>query len=191
VLQLRRPSPKTMQRLLSEARDATLTYPEVGATKALPMPASYRHNENQITVGRGQDIFERAVHALRGWQAQIGAGIEVVPAEAWVGRDETIILLIRAGGLWASAPCRVVYVIEEPDRFAFAYGTLPGHPERGEVAFEVTRDEAGEVDFRVWSFSRPVDRLARLGAPLTRRIQKRATHRYLTALREAARAESV
>jgi hypothetical protein len=28
------------------------------------------------------------------------------------------------------AVCRVVAVIDEPDRFGFAYGTLPDHPER-------------------------------------------------------------
>jgi uncharacterized protein (UPF0548 family) len=29
-------------------------------------------------------------------------------------------------------PCRVVYVLDEPERRGFAYGTLPGHPESGE-----------------------------------------------------------
>jgi uncharacterized protein (UPF0548 family) len=189
VLRLRRPSPESVRRILSEARDATPTYPEIGATNDRPLPAGYRHDEYRIVVGEGQAVFERAVQALRSWQAQLGAGIEVLPADAWVGRDETIVLLIRASGLWATAPCRVVYIIEEPDRFVFAYGTLPGHPERGEVAFAVTLEQTGEVDFRVWSFSHPVDPLARLGAPLTRRIQKLVTHRYLTAVRELARAD--
>ena len=38
------------------------------------------------------------------------------------------------------APCRVVYVVDEPDRRGFAYGTLPGHPEiDGELAKPKTR----------------------------------------------------
>ena len=41
----------------------------------------------------------------------------------------------QGGTVWATLPCRVIYVDEDPGRFAFAYGTLPGHPERGEVAF--------------------------------------------------------
>jgi len=101
--------------------------------------------------------------------------------------NETVVLLLRAALLWAPAPCGVVYVVEEADQFGFAYGTLPGHPEKGEVAFTVSRDGVGAVDFRVASFSRTVDPLARLGTPITRWIQKRVTRRYLTALPEAAR----
>ena len=56
--------------------------------------------------------------------------IEVVPDGAWVEQDETVILLIRAAGFWATAPCRVVYVVEEPGRFAFAYGTLSRAPRK-------------------------------------------------------------
>jgi len=99
----------------------------------------------------------------------------------------TVLLLIGVGPLHAVAPCRVVYVVEEPDEFSFAYGTLPGHPERGEVAFTVRLDASGTVTFHVHSFSRAVDPLARLGAPLARRLQQRVTRGYLTALQEAVR----
>jgi uncharacterized protein (UPF0548 family) len=81
----------------------------------------------------------------------------------------------------------VVYVVDAVDQFGFAYGTLPGHPEMGEVAFTVSRNSAEEIGFRVLSFSRTVDPLARLGAPVTRWVQKRVTRRYLTALGQAAR----
>jgi uncharacterized protein (UPF0548 family) len=110
-----------------------------------------------------------------------------VPPDATVGENETVILLLRAAGLWAPAPCRVVYVIESADQFGFAYGTLPGHPEMGEVAFTVSHDSAEGVDFCVTSFSRTIDPLARLGAPVTRWVQKRVTSRYLTALVHASR----
>jgi uncharacterized protein (UPF0548 family) len=150
------------------------------------MPAGYRHDLSEIELGRGPDVFLAAVRALRGWQAQVGAGIEVVPPDAWVDDEETVLLLIRVGVFWATAPCRVVYITDEPDRFSFAYGTLPGHPEVGEVAFSVDRDSADSVSFRVTSFSRPADPLARLGAPFARRLQKRVTRDYLTALQAAS-----
>lgn len=95
-------------------------------------------------------------------------------------------LLLRAAGLWAPAPCRVVYVVDEPNEVGFAYGTLPGHPETGEAAFTVSRDPSGEVNFVVTSFSRTIDLLARMGAPVARLVQRRVTRRYVTALREAA-----
>lgn len=79
-------------------------------------------------------------------------------------------------------------MIEEPNEVGFAYGTLPGHPECGEAAFTLMRGDDGQVAFVVRSFSRRVDPLARLGAPLARLAQTRVTRRYLTALAEAAQA---
>ena len=52
--------------------------------------------------------------------------------------------------------CRVVAVVDEPDRFGFAYGTLPVHPEQGEESFVVVRADAGGARFDVQAVSRPV-----------------------------------
>jgi uncharacterized protein (UPF0548 family) len=187
VLRLRKPSQRALEALLDQARASAPTYAEVGATKSVSLPTGYRHDRYEARVGEGSDVFERSVRALRKWQPQIGAGVEVVPRDAWVDEKETVVLLLRAAGLWAPAPCRVVYVVDEVDQFGFAYGTLPGHPEMGEVAFMISRDSIEQIDFRVTSFSRTVDPLARLGTPVTRWVQKRVTRRYLTALVEAAR----
>jgi uncharacterized protein (UPF0548 family) len=186
VLFVRRPTGGTLDRLLGVARAGRPTYAEVGATEEEAFPGGYRHDEDELRLGGGEDRFVRAVSAVRGWQAQLGAGVEVVPAGARVVDGQTVLLLIRAAGLWTVAPCRVVYVREEADRFAFAYGTLPGHPEQGEVSFSVTRGAEGEIVFRVASFSRPVDRLARLARPLSRRIQRRVTLEYLSSIKRAA-----
>ena len=185
---LRRPTAATLERLLAEARSARATYAEIGATARGEWPQGYRHDVDELELGSGSDVFTRAVSATRSWRAQLGAGIEVVPSGAEVAEGEVVLLLIRAAGLWAVAPCRVVYVHDEPDRFDFAYATLPGHPERGEASFSVIRRPDGEVVFRVASFSRPVDLFARLGRPWSRRIQRRVTLRYLTAIRSATTA---
>ena len=74
---------------------------------------------------------------------------------------------------------RVVYVVDEPRRRGFAYGTLPGHPETGEEAFVVELQEGDEVTFTITAFSRPASRLARAAGPVGRRIQGWATNRYL------------
>ena len=78
----------------------------------------------------------------------------------------------RFGPLRIVAPTRVVYVIDEPDRRGFAYGTLPGHPESGEEVFIVER-QAGSTSVEVRAFSRPGRWFTRLGAPVARRIQRR------------------
>jgi hypothetical protein len=53
------------------------------------------------------------------------------------------------------APCRVVYVIDEPRRRGFAYGTLPGHPESGEEAFVLEQRDDGTIASNIIAFSRP------------------------------------
>jgi uncharacterized protein (UPF0548 family) len=108
----------------------------------------------------------------------------VVPAGAPISEGTTVAVLTSVGPLTVLASCRIVVVVDEPDRFGFAYGTLPAHPEEGEERFVVTRDDAGAVRFEVAAFSRPHDLLTKLGGPLPRHLQRRATTRYLEGLRE-------
>lgn len=182
---LRRPSATRLDRILEQARTADLTYADVGATGGEDWPAGYRQDFDQALLGTGPETFDRAVSALRRWQAHTGAGAEVFPRGAAAAEGEVALLLIHAAGLWTVAPFRVVYVVEEPDTFRFAYGTLPGHPEQGEASFAIVRNETDEVFFRLASFSRPVPPLARLAKPLARRIQRRYTTAYIEALRGA------
>jgi uncharacterized protein (UPF0548 family) len=81
----------------------------------------------------------------------------------------------------------VVYVVDEPDRQGFAYGTLPGHPETGEEAFVIHTHVDGGVYLDLQAFSRPATLLARAGDPLTRLMQQLVTDRYVRALRRLSR----
>ena len=85
---------------------------------------------------------------------------------------------------FAIATCRVVGVVDEPDRWGFAYGTLPAHPESGEELFVVERrpEDGDAVVFRITVFWRPHELLTRLGAPVARILQRRATLAYLDAM---------
>jgi uncharacterized protein (UPF0548 family) len=78
--------------------------------------------------------------------------------------------------------CRIVWAVDEPDRFGFAYGTLPLHPARGEESFVVDRDAMGTTTLTITAFSSPRHPLVRLGAPVARRQQAQATQGYLDAL---------
>ena len=100
----RRPSAAALERLLAEAKAAAPTYPEIGATGTDHLPLRYRHYERRL--GSGDGVFGRAVTALRAWHAQIGAGVELFPQGARVGDEGTVVLLIRALGLWAVAGMR-------------------------------------------------------------------------------------
>ncbi|MDP3207567.1 MAG: DUF1990 domain-containing protein, partial [Rhodoglobus sp.] len=80
------------------------------------------------------------------------------------------------------APARVVYLIDEPKRKGFAYGTLPGHPEDGEEAFIVSQNADGSVWLTVRAFSRPSNRFWWAVYPALRVAQWYYTRRYLRAL---------
>lgn len=89
---------------------------------------------------------------------------------------------------YVTAAARIVYVVDEPNRYGFAYGTLPHHPVAGEEAFLVEQDEGGNVSFEIEVFSRPRHPLARLGKPVSRLVQKKTTRRYMRGMLEASRA---
>jgi uncharacterized protein (UPF0548 family) len=85
--------------------------------------------------------------------------------------------------IWpAKIPTRVVYVIDEPDRKGFAYGTLPGHPERGEESFVVERRADESVWLVIRSFSRPSSGFFWAVYPALRMMQAYFTARYERAL---------
>ena len=82
-----------------------------------------------------------------------------------------------------AAPCRIVRAIDEPTRWGFAYGTLPGHPEQGEEAFVVSMsDESVRLDIDL--LPRPGDSVVRLSGPIGRGVQRAGTKAYLRALRQ-------
>jgi uncharacterized protein (UPF0548 family) len=69
--------------------------------------------------------------------------------------------------------CRIVYVIDEPEHFGFAYGTLTEHVEIGEERFTVEfHPDTGEVCYDIFAFSRPGSLLIKLGYPYSRYKQK-------------------
>jgi len=95
---------------------------------------------------------------------------------------DTVLLRIPLGPVRFAAPARVVYVIDEPHRVGFAYGTLPGHPEDGEEAFVVDRKGDGSVWITITAFSRPSSRWWWAVYPVLRVVQEYYTRRYLRAL---------
>jgi len=157
-----------------------LTYAGIGQTAGGP-PPGYASVRKAVTLARGTD-FNAAAHALLTWQVQSRAGLTVLASSLTVTSDAVVLMRLGFGPLALRIPCRVVYVLDEPDRQGFAYGTLPGHPETGEEAFMVQRRGFGRVEFVITAFSRPATALVKLAGPLSRRFQNHMTERYLHAL---------
>jgi uncharacterized protein (UPF0548 family) len=163
---------------LSDLAALPLTYSEVGAT-AGRLPAGYHHVQKSAVIGRGRNRFEDAADTGMRWGMLRGAGlrVEATTEVAAVGSD----VIVHLGPV--RAPCRVVYLVDDPDRRGFAYGTLPGHAETGEERFVVRYDPAtDEVFAEVTAFSRHATWWSRLGSALTSVAQRVITQRYLRAL---------
>jgi uncharacterized protein (UPF0548 family) len=169
---------------LVESRDAAqLTYSEVGASLSDALPDGFRHDYYERLIGSGDEVFEYAKQGLRDWQAHNVPGVRVLPPRTEIRPGATVIVTL---GLFVAlaAPCRIVGVVDEPRRWGFAYGTIPGHPEQGEEAFILTLADNDTVHFTVQAFSRPADRLVRLAGPISRQIQRSGTTGYLTSLQK-------
>ena len=158
--------------------DAELSYPEVGAT-AGELPSGYHHVRESAVVGRGGDDFEAVATTLLTWEMHRRCGIRVLHApRIEVGAD------VEMRWLGRRIPCRVVDVVDEPQTRGFAYGTLSGHPERGEERFVVSLEPSTEVvTAEIRAFSRPGSWSTRMAGPIGRSVQRWMTRRYLRALR--------
>ena len=173
---------------LNDLVDLPLTYDEVGATAELSrtdrgnlpsLPAGYHHARAAARIGTGRARFEEAAEAVMRYGMLRGAGLRV-EASTEVAEVGTLVL----GWLGpVPAPCRVVYVLDEPNRRGFAYGTLPGHAVAGEERFSVRYDPASEsVYAEVAAFSRPNTWWSKAGAPVAGLVQRFVTKRYLAAV---------
>jgi len=158
-----------------------LTYPEVGATRAGPLPGGYRHLHVRHRLGPGD--LGAVGRALLTWRVHAAARV-LVDADAPVA-DVGVDVRTRlgVGPLRLVVPCRVVWAETGERAVGFGYGSLPGHPFVGEEAFRVERDDDGVLWFVVDAFSRPA--WAWL-VPLARAVPV-VQHAYLRLLAHGAR----
>jgi uncharacterized protein (UPF0548 family) len=113
--------------------------------------------------------------------------------EAPISEGTVVGVLGRHFGVRSLNACRIAYTIEEENqslrRYAFAFGTLPGHVERGEERFTVEWHRAdGSVWYEVFAFARPAHPLARVGSPFVRLVQRRFAVDSLRAMAAAVSA---
>ena len=167
------PNAADIERFLNEREADTFSYPEVGGTRHEPYPAGYNIDHNRIRLGDGLEDFERAKAAIREWQMFKVPGLDLIHSDTPIEVGRNVALHARHLGFHSLSSCRIVYVIEEADRFGFAYGTLTEHVETGEERFTVEfHDGTGEVWYDILAFSRPGHLLVKLGYPYGRYLQK-------------------
>jgi uncharacterized protein (UPF0548 family) len=185
VISARLPTTAEIETILDELAEAKFSYPDVGATRG-SMPNGYNVDRHAAIIGHGDAAFERAKQGIRDWASFDLPWIRTFPRrEPAVG---TIVAVVaRVFGLWWTNVSRVVYTIDEPECFGFAYGTLPLHAETGEELFAVERSTGSdEISYRIVAFSKPRHPLARLGLPFSRATQHRFGRDSIEAMRRIA-----
>jgi uncharacterized protein (UPF0548 family) len=162
-----------------------LNYPGIGATEQEPgqWPAGYRTLRVSGQVGYGDEDFAVAADAVTTFRMHRTAGVRFGTDAGRAAPGVRIVVGLGVGSLRTRAPCRVVWTVERPDRTGWAYGTLPGHPLRGEEAFVVVRDDDGTVRLEVLAFSTPATWLTAAAGPLLRFFQRWYARRTARVLR--------
>lgn len=149
------------------------TYAQVGATKTPHPVAQFDNDQIRVHLGNGDFTFAQAKKAIDELQMFPNGWTVPLPKQILIQKGTLIALHARFLGVWWRNVCRIVYVVDEPKRFGFAYGTLPGHIERGEELFLIEIDKQGDVWYEIRAFSKPRHWLAKVGYPLVRMLQAR------------------
>jgi uncharacterized protein (UPF0548 family) len=192
VIVLRKPSDARTGRFLDDQRSLSFSYPEVGASRD-GAPPGYPVNHYRGRLGAGLESYMRAVEAIRRWKMYETGWTKLCWPDVPITEGTVVGVLGRHFGLWSLNACRIVYVIDEEasllKRYGFAFGTLPGHVERGEERFTVEWDRADDsVFYEVFALARPAHPLARAGPPFVRLVQRRFAEDSLRSMAAAINA---
>ena len=181
---LTRPTDAQIEEFLSTRAGDLFSYPEVGATRESP-PAGYAIDHNRAILGEGEEDFARAKQAIRDWKMFDVPGLKLCYPDTPIEPGRNVAPLAYHLGFYSLNACRIVYVIDEPNKFGFAYGTLTEHAEIGEERFTVEVHDSGIVWYDLLAFSRPGHLLVKLGYPYGRYRQRQFTAGSLEAMRRA------
>ncbi|MDQ0770739.1 uncharacterized protein (UPF0548 family) [Pseudarthrobacter defluvii] len=174
-----------------EQAPGKFAYPGVGSTEQGTAPEGYGHVLEEARLGTGLDVYRRVADGILGWELQRRAGLSVKADSPRAVPGAHVVSGFGVGPFRLPAPCQVVWVHEPaaggvPQSAGFGYGTLPGHPARGEESFEVEINSRGEVWLRIRAFSRPANWFYAAGGLVTRAAQRYVTSRYIEGARSLA-----
>ncbi|GAA4019797.1 DUF1990 domain-containing protein [Deinococcus rubellus] len=181
-MQLAYHSPAAFSRVLERVSRLNPTYSRLGVTLE-PTPHMEQH---RVVLGSGERTFQQARAALRGWQTHQSRWLRLYPGGGPPAEGQTVLVLLCLAGWCLAFGCRIVRVLDDERRTGFAYGSLPGHPERGEELFLIEWHEDDRVTFTLRAVSQPANWVYRLGRPAAELMRLLGTRQYIRAMRRAA-----
>jgi uncharacterized protein (UPF0548 family) len=170
MLLLRAPTDDQACAYLARQGEQPFSYDGVGCTREPPEARrGWNIDGQRVLLGRGGDVFRRASAAIEAWRMFPPEMTRVVGSKTpQPGLVVAVIYRVSLLPVWLMMPARVVYAVDQSDgsmsRHGFAYGTLPGHPERGEERFLVEWNrQTDEVHYDLLAVSQPSSWFARMG----------------------------
>jgi uncharacterized protein (UPF0548 family) len=182
---LSKPSTERIRQFIDSQHEQLISSP--GASiDPMEAPRGYTVDHHRIELGEGEDVFARAIAAIKRWEMFNIGWVELLWPDAPIEMGTTVAVQARHLGFWSLNACRIVGVIDEEGavyKYGFTYGTLPDHAERGQERFTIEWNrDSNLVFYDIFAFSRPKKLLARLGYPFTRALQRRFARDSLQAM---------
>jgi uncharacterized protein (UPF0548 family) len=172
MIYLKIPNALKINAFIEKEKQLPYTYTPIGGTKSKKID-SYDNDFAKIKLGEGDVFFEKAKKLICDWKMFPLGWTKILGENKSIQEGTSIVMMARFMGVWFRNSCKIVYVIDEKNRFGFAYGTLPGHIESGEELFLVEINEQKEVFYSIKAFSRPRHFLAKIGYPIIRILQEK------------------
>lgn len=182
---LSKPSDRIVTEFLEAQSREAFNYSPPGMTRG-PAPSGFVTDSHRCRLGDGPKCYQRAAGAVKRWAMFNTGWVKVSDPSAPILEGVTVGIVVRHYGFWSVHAARVVYVINEPGRFGFAYGALKGHAQQGEERFLIEYLEDGSVWYDLRAYSRPGHWMVRIGYPVARRLQKRFVRDSMAAMRRAS-----
>ncbi|MBG6224994.1 uncharacterized protein (UPF0548 family) [Arthrobacter sp. CAN_A2] len=181
------------------------TYEERGATDR-PFPESLEGGwpggytvmveSHEIATEDPSAAFIALTEGILAWELHRGAGLTMESDAVRAAPGVRVVSGFGIGPARIKAPCRVIWSRTPQldgagravpgQRGGFGYGTLPGHPVRGEEGFYAELTADNRLLFICSAYSVPASLLFRLMAPVTRLTQRYVLARYVKAARALA-----
>jgi uncharacterized protein (UPF0548 family) len=185
MLLLQKPSDLQIRAFLTAQQQSTFAYSPLEITRDSAASSDYTVDHNRVQLGSGALCFDAAVRAIQQWKMFDLGWVQLFFDNTPIERGSTVAVVVKHLGFWSMNACRIVYVVEDQQRYGFAYGTLAEHAERGEERFLVEWDHLDDsVWYDILALSKPGG-MAKLGYPYTRRLQKKFAHDSKVAMQRA------
>ena len=187
-LQLSKPNHSHLISFLSRQCTQQYNYKAINGTQSPPVKG-FDNDHSFIILGQGGAVWDSAKKVLQNWQQFPVLWTKIEPI-APLQKGEVVAVLFRLFGLWFVNSARIVYTLDDDKTYGFAYGTLPGHVEKGEECFWIERNAEGEVSYHIRAFSQPAYWIVWLGYPIARYYQRRFVKQSLAQMKNLCNGNS-